>query len=162
FLAVPLATAYRARPGATLGLTIGAALFMAGATLTGPLEAWDGHVVHRVVTGTYVDSAASFLGLGGKGADVLFLVALGLAAAAAIGGTPWRAVLRREVLAGTVALAGWLVLTAKIHGLLGRGKAGEAAVLAAAAVTAVLVALAYRTSPSLRPPSSVQSTGAEH
>jgi hypothetical protein len=160
FLAVPVAAAYRAIPGATLALSIGAAGFMIAATLTTPLEAWDGLVFHRVVHGDFVESAANVAGLGGTAWDVLFLLALGVAAMAALVVTPWRVIRNRDAAAAVVALCGWLVLATKIHGLLGRGLAGEALVLSIALATSLLVAFAYRTRLSLRP-APVQSTGTE-
>jgi hypothetical protein len=145
FLGVPLAAAYRAIPGATLGLAIGGAAFLVAATLTMPLDAWDGHVFHRVISGKYVDSVAHFVGLGGSAWDAPFLLALVVAAAAAIAATPWRANLRRDGFAGVVALLGWLTVSMTCHRLLERGPAGEAVVLATGAATALLVAFAYRT-----------------
>jgi hypothetical protein len=158
FLAVPLAAAYRAIPGATLGLAVGGGLFLAGATLTTPLEAWDGLVFHRLITGAYVDSAASFIGIRGGLADAPFLLALTIAALAALAVTPWRAVFYRDVLAGAVAFVGWLLLATQIKGLLDHGVAGEAAVLTAALLVAACIGAAYRAPPSLRPPSFVRST----
>jgi hypothetical protein len=161
FLAVPLASAFRAIPGVTLGMVTGGAAFMVAATLTTPLEAWDGLVAHRVITGRYVESVASFVGLDGSAWDAPFLLALGVAAAVAIVATPWRVTRHRDAAAAVIALLGWLVLATKTQGLLERGVAGEAVVLFAAAATALLVTLAYRARPSLRPPSSVRSTGTE-
>jgi hypothetical protein len=158
FLVVPLAAAYRAIPGATLGLAVGGGLFLAGATLTTALEAWDGLVFHRVITGGYVDSAASFIGIRGGFADAPFLLALTVAALAALAVTPWRAVFYRDVLAGAVALFGWLLLATQIKGLLDHGVAGEAAVLTVAVLVAACIGAAYRAAPSLRPPSFVRST----
>jgi hypothetical protein len=161
FLALPLAAAYRAIPGTTLGLAIGGASFMVAATLTTPLEAWDGLVAHRVLNGDFVESAANLAGLGGTGWDVLFLLALALAAVAALVVTPWQPVIHRDVIAGAVALCGWLLLANKIHGLLARGVAGEGVVILIAAATAAVVTFTYRSRLSLRPASSVQSTGTE-
>jgi hypothetical protein len=151
FLAVPLAVAFRAIPGATLGLVTGGATFLVSATLTTPLEAWDGHVFHRVVTGVYSESVASFLGLHSGAWDIPFLLALAVAAAAAIVATPWRVARNRDAIAAALALSGWLALTTNMRGLLQRGPAGEAVVLFVAAGTALLIAVAYRARPSLRP-----------
>jgi hypothetical protein len=160
FLAVPLAAAYRAIPGATLALSIGAAGFMIAATLTTSLEAWDGLVFHRVVHGDFVESAANVAGRGGTAWDVLFLLAIGVAAMAALVATPWRVSRHRDAAAAVVALCGWLVLATRIHGLLDRGLAGEALALAIALATSLLVAFAYGARLSLRP-APVQSTGTE-
>lgn len=160
FLAVPLAAAYRAIPGATLALSIGAAGFMIAATLTTSLEAWDGLVFHRVVHGDFVESAANVAGRGGTVWDVLFLLAIGVAAMAALVATPWRVSRHRDAAAAVVALCGWLVLATRIHGLLDRGLAGEALALAIALATSLLVAFAYGARLSLRP-APVQSTGTE-
>jgi len=145
FLAVPLAAAFRAIPGATLGLLTGGAAFMVAATLTTPLEAWDGLVFHRVITGRYTDSVASFVGLGGSAADLPFLLALAVAAGAAVAATPWLLDLRRDALAGVVAIVAWLLLTRSIKTLLEHGPTGEAVALAAVVVAAALVISAYRT-----------------
>jgi hypothetical protein len=153
FLAIPLAVAYRAIPGATLALAIGGATFMVAATLTTALEAWDGLVFHRVVHGDFVESAANVAGLGGTAWDVLFLLALAVAASAALLATPWQRAGHREVVAALFALCGWFVLATKIHGLLDRGFGGEAVVLGVAAGTALLVTLAYRAGLPLRPAS---------
>ena len=151
FLAVPLAVAFRAIPGATLGLVTGGATFLVSATLTTPLEAWDGNVFHRVVTGVYSESVASFLGLHSGAWDIPFLLALAVAAAAAIVATPWRVARNRDAIAAALALSGWLALTTNMRGLLQRGPVGEAVVLFVAAGTALLIAVAYRARPSLRP-----------
>jgi hypothetical protein len=151
FLAVPLAAAFRAIPGATLGLIIGGGVFQVAATLTTPLEAWDGRVFHRVVTGAWGESVASFAGLHSSAWDAPFLLALGVAAALAIWVTPWRFAPSRDVVASVVALFGWLVLTTNMRGLLKLGPPGEAAALAIAAVTALLVTAVYRTRGPLRP-----------
>jgi hypothetical protein len=159
FLAVPLAAAYRTIPGATLGLATGGAVFMVAATLTLPLEAWDGQVFHRAVTGHYVESVASFVGLRGSAFDAPFLLALGVAAVAAIAATPWRVTLRRDAIAALVACVAWLVLASRIRGLLARGITGEAAAVVATAMTVGLVALVYRFRLPLETP--VHSTGSE-
>lgn len=160
FLAIPLAAAYRAIPGATIGLAIGGGAFMVAATLTTALEAFDGDVAHRVLHGPFVESAANIAGLGGRTWDALFVIALGVALAAAIVGTPWRFAVQRDVLAGVIALCGWFVVSTKVHPLLENGLAGEAVVVLLAVGTAVLVALAYRPRFLLRAATSPQSTGA--
>jgi hypothetical protein len=159
FLAVPLAVAYRAIPGATLGLAAGGGLFMAAATLTTPQEAWDGHVAHRLFTGQYVDSVASFAGVRGAAVDAPFVLALVIAAAAAIAATPWRARLYRDVLAGALALAGWLLVSTKLHAWLASGRAGEAKLVAAAFAAAALVALVYGPRRVLPPRAPVEPSG---
>jgi 4-amino-4-deoxy-L-arabinose transferase-like glycosyltransferase len=160
FLAVPLAVAFRAFPGATLGLVAGGATFMVAATLTLPLEAWDGDVSHRLITGHWVDSVASFVGLRGSAWDLPFLLALAFAAAAAIAATPWRVVLRRDLLAGVIALGAWLAVSNTLHDLRQHGWAGEATVVAVVAVAALLVAGAYRI--RAWPQIPLQPTGSQH
>jgi hypothetical protein len=160
FLAVPLAVALRAIPGAALGLIAGGAAFLVAATLTMPLEAWDGHVAHRLITGNYVESVASFVGVHGSAWDTPFLVALGTAVTAAVLATPWRGTLTREAVAAVLALLGWIVVSTEIHGLLRRGPAGEAAVLLVAGAVALLVTFAYRVGPSLGLRRPVQPTEA--
>jgi hypothetical protein len=144
FLAVPLAVAFRAIPGATLGLVTGGAVFMVAATLTTPLEAWDGLVFHRLITGQYADSVASFIGLGGSGAGLPFLLALAVVAVAAIGATPWHVVPTRDAVAGMVAVVAWLLVSSSIKTLLQHGATGQAATLAAVAVAVALVTCTYR------------------
>jgi 4-amino-4-deoxy-L-arabinose transferase-like glycosyltransferase len=158
FLALPLAVAYRTLPGATLGLAIGGAAYLVSATLTMPLDAWDGRVTHRLVTGEYVPSIASFVGLDGNGWSLPFLLALGVAAFFAIASTPWRLDLKRDALAGIVTLAGWLILSTNVHTLLKHGATGEMVALAFVAVTAALVALVYRGRSLLHSQSSLVST----
>jgi 4-amino-4-deoxy-L-arabinose transferase-like glycosyltransferase len=159
FLALPLAVAYRAIPGATLGLVLGGAVFMVAATLTTALEAWDGLVFHRVITGRYVESVASFVGLRGSAFDAPFLLALAVAVVAAIAATPWRFVLRRDAIAALVAFLAWLVLASRIKGLLEHGTTGEGVALVAAALAAGAVAAVYRI--RLRLPTPVPPTESE-
>jgi hypothetical protein len=159
FLAVPLAVAYRAIPGATLGVVLGGGAFMVAATLTTALEAWDGLVLHRVITGNYVESVASFVGLDGSAADIPFLLALAAAAAAAVAATPWRVIVRRDAIAAALTFVAWLLLANRIQGLLRHGMTGEAAALTSATVIAGLVALVYRLNLRLQTP--VHPTGSE-
>jgi hypothetical protein len=152
FLAVPLAAAYRAIPGATLGLVVGGGGFIVAATLTQALEAWDGLVLERFLSGQYVESVGSFFGFEGDAvAAVLFLLALAVAAVAAVAATPWRVRLHRDALAGVMALGAWLVLSTQLRGLLERGTAGEAMVVLGVVLTAALIAFVYRMEPWLRP-----------
>jgi hypothetical protein len=151
FLAVPLAAAFRAIPGATLGLIIGGGAFQVAATLTTPLEAWDGLVFHRLVTGEWGESVAAFAALHGSAWDAPFLLALGTAAVVAIWATPWEFRPRRDIAAAIVALSGWLVLTTNMRGLLGLGPPGEAVALTVASATGLLITAAYRARPSPRP-----------
>jgi hypothetical protein len=150
FLAVPLAVAWRAFPGLTAGLAVGAALFMAGATVTSPLGAWDQQVLHRLTTGGYVDSAAAFLGVHGGVGAVPFLAALAVAAGAAVLATPRPRLVAREASAALLAGGGWAVLMTQTPRLLTRGSGGQLAVVAIACLTAALVTAAYRASFTLR------------
>jgi hypothetical protein len=160
FLAAPLAVALRAIPGATLGLVAGGAIFMVAATLTIPLEAWDGQVSHRLVSGEWVDSAATLVGIHGSAADLPFLLALAVAAAAAIAATPWRIGLRRDLAGGIVALGTWLLISNAIHSLREHGAVGEATVIAIAAIGAALIVGAYRV--RALPRMRVQVTGSRY
>lgn len=144
FLAMPLAVAYRAIPGATLGLVLGGAAFMVAATLTTALEGFDGHVSQRVVAGEYVESVAAFVGLDGSAAALPFVVAIVVAAAAAAAVTPWQVIVRRDAVAAVVSFLAWLLIADRMHSLLQRGTTGEATALLAAAATAAVVALVYR------------------
>ena len=144
FLAVPLAVALRAFPGATLGLIVGGGAFMVAATLTHPLEALDGHVIHRLVTGHWIDSITAGVGLRGSIWDVPFLIAIGVAAAAAIAVTPWRFVVRRDLFAFLVALCAWVVVSNTIDDLSRDGWHGEATGIAATVFSAALIAAGYR------------------
>jgi 4-amino-4-deoxy-L-arabinose transferase-like glycosyltransferase len=151
FLALPLAAAYRAIPGATLGLAIAGGTFMVAATMTTALEAWDGLVAHRVVTGDFVDSVATFVGIDSRAAAIPFALAMLVAAVAAVAATPWRKTGRREVIAGGAALLGWWLIATHMTDLLKKGLAGELAALASIAVAVVVVAASYRVSAPLRP-----------
>ena len=150
FLAVPLACALRAYPGATLGLAVGGALFLVAATLTTALEAWDGLVFERAIHGPYVESVGSFIGLGPVATVGGFLLALAVATAAAAAATRWRLTIRRDAAAAAVALAAWLCLTSQIRGLLEKGVAGETAALAAAGLAVAVVAGIYVARPRAR------------
>jgi hypothetical protein len=147
FLALPLAAALRRLPGATVGILAGGGLFMAAATLTTALEAWDGLVAHRVLTGQYVESVAAFIGIHAAFADLPFVLAIAVAVAAALAATPWEIAPARDVLAGAIAFCGWLLLSSHTQPLLGHGAAGEAAVLVVACLVAGLVAAVYRVRP---------------
>ena len=157
FLAIPLAAAWRAIPGVTAGLAVGAALFMAGATMTSPLGAGDQQVLHRLTTGGYVDSAAAFAGFHGGFAAAPFLVALALAAGAAVLVTPLPRRRSREAVAALIAGGGWAVLMTQTPRFLREGDAGELAVVLVVCITAALVFLAYRASVSLKIPPPARS-----
>jgi len=151
FLALPLAAAYRAFPGATLGLMIGGGTFMVAATMTTALEAWDGLVAHRLATGDFVDSVASFVGLESSATAVPFALAVAVAAAAAVAATPWPKTARREIVAGVAALAGWLLISTHMTDLLKRGLPGELIALASFVVATAIVVASYRASAPTRP-----------
>jgi Dolichyl-phosphate-mannose-protein mannosyltransferase len=157
FLAIPLAAAWRAIPGATAGLTVGAGLFMAGATLTSPLGAGDQQVLHRLTTGGYVESAAAFLGLHGGLADIPFALALVVAAAAAIAVTPLPERYSREAAAAVVAGAGWVLLMTQTPRLLREGASGELVLIGVVCLTVVLAVVAYRASFALKVPRAARS-----
>jgi hypothetical protein len=159
FLAVPLAVAYRSIPGPTLGLAAGGASFMAAATLTTPQEAWDGHVAHRLLTGEYVESVAGFIGFRSAAFDVPFVLVLLIAVIAAVAATPWRGRLYRDVLAGGLALAGWLLVSTRLNPWLARGRSGEAALIAVAILAAALIAAVYRPRRVAPPGAPVERTG---
>jgi hypothetical protein len=163
FLAVPVAAAWRVFPGFTAGLAALAGLFMAGATLTSPLGAWDQQVLHRLSTGGYVESVLAFFGVRGGLADAPFVLALAVAAAAALAATPLPQRLAREATAALLAGGGWAVLMTQTPRLLTHGVPGELAVLAVACLTAALVVAAYRASFSVGIPRAARShlTGTE-
>ena len=162
FLAVPLAAAWRAIPGATAGLAAVAALFMAGATLTSPLGAGDQQVVHRLTTGGYVESAAAFVGLYGGIWDAPFLGALALAAAAAVLATPRPQRWSREATAALLAGAGWAILMTQTPRLLRHGDGGELGVIAIACATVAAIIAAYRVHvPDVPSPLRSHPTGTE-
>lgn len=117
---------------------------MVAATLTHPLEALDGHVIHRLVTGHWIDSITAGVGLRGSIWDVPFLIAIGVAAAAAIAVTPWRFVVRRDLFAFLVALCAWVVVSNTIDDLSRDGWHGEATGIAATVFSAALIAAGYR------------------
>lgn len=144
FLAVPLAVAFRTIPGVTLGLVTAGGAFMVAATLTYPLEALDGRVSHRLVTGQWVDSITAGAGLRGSIWDVPFLVAICVAAGAAIAATPWRVVFRRDLFAFFVALCAWVLLSNTVDDLSRDGRRGEAAAIVVVAFSAAVIAAAYR------------------
>ena len=81
FLAVALGPALRRIPGATLGVAAATGLFLAAATITSPLAAFDSQVIHRLRTGGFVRSVLEFVGIGGGAADLPFLLALAFVAA---------------------------------------------------------------------------------
>ena len=148
FLGIPLAAAYRAIPGATLGILAGGAGFLVAATLTTALEAWDGQVFERFSAADYVESVASLLGSRAPAAAAVpFLLALAISGLAAAAATPWRVRLYRDAVAGMVVLAAWLSLSTRLRALLERGGAGEAAVVVIAALAIGLVVVVYRTRP---------------
>jgi 4-amino-4-deoxy-L-arabinose transferase-like glycosyltransferase len=162
FVAVLLAAAWRTIPGATAGLAAGAALFMTAATLTSPLGAGDQQVVHRLMTGGYVDSVASFLSRHGGFWDAPFLGALAVAALAALLVTPTPQRWSREAAAALVAGAGWAILMSQTPRLLRHGDGGELAVIAIACATAVATVGVYRARlPVVRSPLRSHPTGTE-
>jgi 4-amino-4-deoxy-L-arabinose transferase-like glycosyltransferase len=163
FLAVPLAAAWRAVPGLAAGLAVPAAAFMAGATLTSPLGAWDQEVLHRLATGGYVDSAAAFLGVHGGVGALPFAAALAVAAGAAALATPRPQRVSREAGAALLAAGGWVVLMTQTPRLLSDGAGGQLVVVAVALATAAAVTAAYRASFAVRvsPAASSHPTGTE-
>ena len=84
FLAVALGPALRRIPGATLGVAAATGLFLAAATITSPLAAFDSQVIHRLRTGGFVRSVLEFVGIGGGAADLPFLLALAFVAAVGV------------------------------------------------------------------------------
>jgi hypothetical protein len=156
FLAVGLAPAYRRIPGAALGLAAAAGLFLAAATLTSPLAAWDLHVVDRLRTGGYVRSVLDFDGIGGGLADLPFLVALACAAAVALAAVrPYLE--RRDLPAFALSAAAWAVIGSQSHRLLEHGPSWrvDGALLLVAALAAVVLAWIY----GALPPSAARRRG---
>jgi hypothetical protein len=144
FLAVALGPALRRIPGAALGLAVATGTFLAAATITSPLAAFDSQVVHRLRTGGYVRSVLDFVGIGGGAADLPFLLAV--AFVAAVGVTALRPSLRRpDAPAFVVALVGWAVIGSQSRRVLeDNSYATDAVLLAAAAALIVSIVWVYR------------------
>jgi len=151
FLAVPVAAAFSSFPGLAAGLVGAGGAYMAAATMTGALEAWDGLVWHRVMSGDYVDTVARFAGVHSAAAIIPFVVALFVAIAAAAAATSWRHVHLRDVIAAPVAFGAWLLVATHTPSLLAHGLSGEAAVLGAAAVAIAVVVGIYTGGMPIRP-----------
>jgi hypothetical protein len=141
FLAVALVFAFRSFPGATVGVAVGGALFMTGATATSPLGAWDHQVLHRLATGGYVDSVLSFVGVHGALGAVPFFVAIVAAVVAAGFASPRIHLGRRDLAAAAAACGAWLLLTSNAGRDLASGPAGALALLLLAVIAAAAVAV---------------------
>jgi hypothetical protein len=150
FLAAGLAPAFRRIPGAALGLAVATGTFLAAATITSPLAAWDGQVLHRLSTGGYVRSVLDFVGVGGGVADLPFLLAL--AFAAAVGFAAVRPYLRPvDAAAFALALGGWALIASQSHGLLNDPSSWTyATVLVVAPAVAGAIAWIYRRAEAVR------------
>ena len=147
FLAAGLAPAFRRIPGAALGLAVATGAFLAAATITSPLAAWDSQVVHRLRTGGYVRSVLDFAGIGGGAADLPFLLAL--AFAGWVGFAAVRPYLRRaDVPAFALSLGGWALIASQSRRLLDDGPSyvTDAALLAVALGVGAAIAWVYRRS----------------
>lgn len=144
FLAVGLAPAFRRIPGAALGLAAATGAFLAAATITSPLAAWDGHVLHRLTTGGYVRSTLDFVGIEGGVADLPFLLAL--AVAATVGLAAVRPYLRPpDAPAFALALGGWALVASQSHRILNDPTAWTyATMLVVAPALAASIAWIYR------------------
>jgi hypothetical protein len=144
FLAVGLAPAFRRIPGAALGLAVATGTFLAAATITSPLAAWDSQVVHRLRTGGYVRSVLDFAGIDGGAADLPFLLAL--AFAAGVGLVAVRPYLRRvDLPAFLLALGGWALIASQSRRILvDSSHAIDAVLLAVAVADAAAIAWIYR------------------
>jgi len=151
FLAVPLAAAFSSFPGPALGLIGAGGVYMVAATMTGALEAWDGLVWHRVTSGDYVDTIMRFVGVHSAAALIPYVLAVAVAFAAAVAATSWHHARVQDAVAAPVAFAAWLLVATHTPGLLGRGVAGEAAVVGAAAVAVAIVMGIYTRRVPLRP-----------
>ena len=141
FVAVPLALALRSFAGATVGVALGSAAFVVGATATSPLAAWDHQVLHRLATGGYVDSVLSFAGVHGAIGTAPFFLAIAAAVLAAALASTGIALARRDVAAAALALASWLLLTARPARVLERSSGEAIALLVLALIAAAAVAL---------------------
>jgi hypothetical protein len=144
FLAAGLAPSFRRIPGAALGLAVATGAFLAAATITSPLAAWDSQVIHRLRTGGYVRSVLDFAGIGGGAADVPFLLAL--AFAAVVGFLAIRPFLRRvDLPAFVLALSGWALIASQSKRILvDSSYAIDAALLAVALAAAGAIVWIYR------------------
>jgi hypothetical protein len=109
FLAVPLAAALRAFPGAVLGPALGGAAVMVVYTATTPLAAWDRHALDRFLDHSFVTNAFSPIGIKSAFGIALFVAAVLVAIGAAVLASGVRRVPGRELLAGGIALAGWTI-----------------------------------------------------
>jgi hypothetical protein len=156
FLAPALAPAFRAIPGAALGLATAAGVFLAAATITSPLAAFDTQVIHRLTTGGYVRSALDFAGIGGGFADLPFLLALAFAAAVGLAAV-WPHVQRRDVPAFALTAVAWAVIGSQSHRLFEGGSSWTiaAALLLVAALAAAALAWIY----GALPPSAARRRG---
>lgn len=141
FLAIPLGCAFSSFPGAAVGVTVGGALFMFGATATSPTGAWDHQVLHRLATGGYVDSVLSFVGVHGAVGAVPFFVTVCAAIAAAGLASPRIHLDRRDLAPAAAACGGWLLLTSDAGRDLASGPAGALALLLLTVIGAAAVAM---------------------
>ena len=142
FLAVTLGPAFKRIPGVVLGLAAATGVFLAAATITSPLAAFDSEVVHRLRTGGYVRSVLEFVGIGGGAGPP---VGAALATIAVVGFVTLKPFLRpRDAPGFVVAFLGWAVIGSQARRVLEDESYVTDVVLAAAAALAASIAWIYR------------------
>jgi hypothetical protein len=113
FLGVPLALAYRRWPGPTLGLGVASIATMGLVTLTHPLVGRGpetGIFTRAASNGDFQPSIVNlFVGGHGWKAPVPFLIAAAAAVLLAVSATPRITLARRQVGAGVIAVAVWVL-----------------------------------------------------
>jgi hypothetical protein len=144
FLAVALGPALRRIPGATLGVATATGLFLAAATITSPLAAFDSQVIHRLRTGGFVRSVLEFVGISGGAADLPFLLALAFVAAVGVAAVvPFFR--PPDAPAFVLALVGWAVLGSQSRRVLeDNSSVTDVVLIAATAALVASIAWVYR------------------
>jgi hypothetical protein len=149
FMAVALAAAFRSLPITTTMLAVGSAVLWVMVTATRPMQAWDGHVLDRIVSGDlagYSPTVLDVVGFTGPYRVVPFFIALLAAVVFVARLTPW-SVSRVEVPVALAALVGWLISVRfaprfEQFGSFGVALRGAAVPIAAAIMTACVAMLA--------------------
>jgi hypothetical protein len=150
FLALPLATAVRAFPLATVALTLVSAFQMAVITATGPLASYDGEWLSRVVERDLATTAASLVGITGWYSIAPFFAAVLLAVAVAgLSLRPLRPIPRDAALAAA-GLAAWALVAIRAPNPWGTPPDTVYALAAAGAAGALVAAIALASRGGLR------------
>jgi hypothetical protein len=111
FAALGLAPALRAFPRTTLALGAVSIFQMVLLTATGPLAAYDGRWLDRATDRTFVQTAASVVGVTGWYTIVPFFVAVAVAAASTVRLLPALRADPRDLALAALALTAWVVAT---------------------------------------------------